>query len=88
MVQFRRRTRKWRLKYHLTVFYREKIEIKFNVSSIKVQFWNCEILKQKLHVSEAESAQESNGAISVYVGQIELPEILFLYMTSQFSVML
>ena len=32
--------------------------------------------------------QESNGAISFYVGQIELPEILFLYMTSQFSVML
>ena len=28
---------------------------------------------KKLHVSDAEWAQESNGAISFYVGQIELP---------------
>ena len=47
-----------------------------------LKFW------EKLHVSDAEWAQESNGAISVSVGQIQLPEILFLYMTSQFSEML
>ena len=41
-----------------------------------------------LHGSEAEWAQESNGAISFSVGRIKPPEILFLYMTSQFSVML
>ena len=52
------------------------------VRSKKVKFWNFQILKKKLHVSDAEWAQESNGAISFYVGQIELPEILFLYMTS------
>ena len=51
---------------------------------------NFEIFKSwiKLHVSDADWTQESNGAVSFYVGQIELPEILFLYMTSQFSVML
>ena len=43
-------------------------------------FWHFEILK-KFHVSDAEWAQESNGAISFYVGQIELPEISFLYMS-------
>ena len=47
---------------------------------------NFEILKS--YVSDAEWVQESNGAISFSVGQIELPEISFLYMTSQFSVML
>ena len=41
-----------------------------------------------LRVSDAEWAQESNGAISFFVCQIELPEISFSYMTSQFSVML
>ena len=81
MAQFRRRTRKSQLKYHLTRFYRKKIEIKFKVRSKKVKFWNFQILK-KLHVSDVEWAQESNGATSFYVGQIELPEILFLYMTS------
>ena len=50
--------------------------MKFKVRSKKVKFW------KKLHVSDAEWAQESNGAISFYVGQLELPEILFLYMTS------
>ena len=50
---------------------------------------NFEIFKFwiKLHVFGAEWAQEANDAVSFYVGQIEPPEISFLYM-SQFSVML
>ena len=52
----------------------KKIEIKFKVRSKKVKFWN---FAKKLYVSDAEWAQESNGAISVSVGQIELPEISF-----------
>ena len=64
-----------------------KHEIKFKVRSKKVKFWNFDILK-KLHVSDAEWAQKSNGAISCSVSQIDLAEISFLYMTSQFSIML
>ena len=44
----------------------KKIEIKFKVRSKKVKFWNFEILK-KLHVSDAEWAQESDGAINFSV---------------------
>ena len=42
----------------------------------------------KSYVSDAEWAQESNGAISFIVDQTALPEISFLYMRSQFSIML
>ena len=44
-----------------------KIEIKFKVGSKKVIFWIFEILK-KSYVSDAEWAQESNGAIIFSVG--------------------
>ena len=87
MAQFRRRIPKSRQKYHLSQLYREKIEIKFKARSKRYNFECCNFWK-KLDVSDAECAQESNGAISFSVGQIELPAILFLYMTPQFGVML
>ena len=69
MAQFRRRTQKSQLKYRLTYFYKKKSKSSSRSGQKRSNF---EIFKfwKKLHVSDAEWAQESNGDISFYVGQI------------------
>ena len=75
------------------VFYQfEPIWVSLDIRSGQGQFKQCQILKfvfwKIKYFANEECSQESNGTICFSLCGLELPEILFYWMTSPIDVML